>query len=45
MVVAHGQMDEELLERQMIRFWDRDADVLVSTAIIESASTSRTRTR
>src|SRR5919106_1307953 len=35
-VVAHGQMDEDLLERQMIRFWDRDADVLVCTTIIES---------
>ncbi len=35
-VLAHGQMDEEQLERQMIRFWDREADVLVSTTIIES---------
>jgi transcription-repair coupling factor (superfamily II helicase) len=35
-VVAHGQMDEDVLERQMIRFWDRDADVLVCTVIIES---------
>jgi len=35
-VVAHGQMDEDLLERRMLRFWDRDADVLVSTTIIES---------
>ena len=35
-VVAHGQMDEEALERRMMRFWDRDADVLVSTVIIES---------
>jgi transcription-repair coupling factor (superfamily II helicase) len=35
-VVAHGQMDEDQLERQMIRFWDREADVLVSTTIIES---------
>src|ERR671910_165295 len=35
-VVAHGQMDESVLERQMIRFWDRDADVLVCTVIIES---------
>ena len=35
-VVAHGQMDEEQLERQMVRFWDRDADILVSTVIIES---------
>jgi transcription-repair coupling factor (superfamily II helicase) len=35
-VVAHGQMDEDLLEKQMLRFWDRDADVLVCTTIIES---------
>src|SRR3989304_3846786 len=35
-VVAHGQMDEDQLERQMVRFWDRDADILVSTVIIES---------
>jgi transcription-repair coupling factor (superfamily II helicase) len=35
-VMAHGQMDEDTLERQMVRFWDRDADVLVSTTIIES---------
>ncbi|MBI2237780.1 MAG: transcription-repair coupling factor, partial [Actinobacteria bacterium] len=35
-VVAHGQMDENVLEKQMLRFWDRDADVLVSTTIIES---------
>jgi transcription-repair coupling factor (superfamily II helicase) len=35
-VVAHGQMDEDVLERQMMRFWDRDADVLVCSVIIES---------
>jgi transcription-repair coupling factor (superfamily II helicase) len=35
-VIAHGQMDESVLEKQMIRFWDRDADVLVCTVIIES---------
>jgi transcription-repair coupling factor (superfamily II helicase) len=35
-VIAHGQMDEDQLERQMVRFWDRDADILVSTVIIES---------
>jgi transcription-repair coupling factor (superfamily II helicase) len=35
-VIAHGQMDEDALERQMMRFWDRDADVLVCTTIIES---------
>jgi transcription-repair coupling factor (superfamily II helicase) len=36
LVVAHGQMDEADLEKQMIRFWDRDADVLVCSTIIES---------
>jgi transcription-repair coupling factor (superfamily II helicase) len=35
-VVAHGRMDEEQLERQMMRFWDREADLLVCTVIIES---------
>ncbi|MGZ8572001.1 MAG: transcription-repair coupling factor, partial [Actinomycetota bacterium] len=35
-VVGHGQMDEDLLEQRMMRFWDRDADVLVCTTIIES---------
>ena len=35
-VVAHGQMDEERLEKIMIEFWDRSADVLVCTTIIES---------
>jgi transcription-repair coupling factor (superfamily II helicase) len=35
-VVAHGQMDEDELEQQMVRFWDRDGDVLVCTTIIES---------
>jgi transcription-repair coupling factor (superfamily II helicase) len=35
-VVAHGQMDEAQLEKQMLRFWDREADVLVCTTIIES---------
>ena len=34
--VAHGQMDEEQLERNMVRFWDREADVLFCTTIIES---------
>jgi len=34
--VAHGQMDEERLERVMLDFWDRSADVLVCTTIIES---------
>jgi len=34
--LAHGQMEEDLLERQMVKFWDREADVLVCTTIIES---------
>ena len=34
--VAHGQMDEKLLEERMIAFLRGDADVLVSTSIIES---------
>ncbi len=35
-VVAHGRMDEERLEKVMLEFWDRAADVLVCTTIIES---------
>ena len=35
-VVAHGKMDEDLLEQQMMRFWNREADVLVCSTIIES---------
>jgi transcription-repair coupling factor (superfamily II helicase) len=34
--VAHGQMDEKLLEDRMLGFLRGDADVLVSTSIIES---------
>ncbi len=34
--VAHGQMDEKQLEDRMISFLRGDADVLVSTSIIES---------
>ena len=34
--VAHGQMDERELEKVMLRFLDREYDVLVSTMIIES---------
>jgi transcription-repair coupling factor (superfamily II helicase) len=34
--VAHGQMDEGLLERAMIDFWERRFDVLVCTTIVES---------
>jgi transcription-repair coupling factor (superfamily II helicase) len=33
---AHGQMDERTLEKVMMAFWDRTADVLVCTTIIES---------
>ena len=35
-LVAHGQMRERELEEQMIQFLRGDADVLVSTTIIES---------
>ncbi|MDH4112251.1 MAG: transcription-repair coupling factor [Actinomycetota bacterium] len=35
-VVAHGKMDEARLEQAMMTFWNREADVLVSTVIIES---------
>jgi transcription-repair coupling factor (superfamily II helicase) len=35
-VTGHGQMDEERLEKVMLSFWDRTADVLVCTTIIES---------
>jgi transcription-repair coupling factor (superfamily II helicase) len=35
-IVAHGQMDEEALEKEMLKFWDGEADVLVCTTIIES---------
>ncbi|HEY6567218.1 MAG TPA: transcription-repair coupling factor [Actinomycetota bacterium] len=35
-VTAHGKMDEDLLEKQMMKFWNREADVLVCTVIIES---------
>ncbi len=35
-VVAHGQMDEDRLEQEMLAFWEREADVLVCTTIIES---------
>jgi transcription-repair coupling factor (superfamily II helicase) len=34
--VAHGQMDEKVLERRMLSFLRGDADVLVATSIIES---------
>jgi transcription-repair coupling factor (superfamily II helicase) len=34
--VAHGQMEEKLLERRMLSFLRGEADVLVATSIIES---------
>jgi len=35
-LVAHGQMNEHVLEERMTRFVNGEADVLVSTTIIES---------
>ena len=35
-VVAHGQMPEEQLERTVQGFWNRDYDILVCTTIIET---------
>nr|WP_226996256.1 transcription-repair coupling factor [Tessaracoccus flavus] len=35
-VTAHGQMSEKRLEQVMLDFWERRADVLVSTTIVES---------
>ena len=35
-VIAHGQMDERMLERVMLKFFHHEADVLVATAIIQS---------
>jgi transcription-repair coupling factor (superfamily II helicase) len=34
--VAHGQMNEDLLERMMVDFWEAEYDVLVCTTIVES---------
>ncbi|MGV0793570.1 transcription-repair coupling factor [Mycolicibacterium sp. XJ1819] len=34
--VAHGQMPEELLERTVEGFWNREFDVLVCTTIVET---------
>ncbi|MDQ6649588.1 MAG: transcription-repair coupling factor, partial [Actinomycetota bacterium] len=34
--VAHGQMNEDALERVMVDFWEKDFDVLVCTTIVES---------
>jgi transcription-repair coupling factor (superfamily II helicase) len=35
-VVAHGQMNEHVLEKIMVDFWNRESDVLVCTTIVES---------
>ncbi|MCT1458814.1 transcription-repair coupling factor [Aestuariimicrobium sp. p3-SID1156] len=35
-VTAHGQMGEAALEQVMVDFWERRADVLVSTTIVEA---------
>src|SRR5699024_2213839 len=35
-VTAHGQMSERQLEQVMVDFWERRADVLVSTTIVEA---------
>ncbi|MFW0784557.1 transcription-repair coupling factor [Gordonia sp. CPCC 206044] len=35
-VVAHGQMNEDQLERTVSGFWNREFDVLVCTTIIET---------
>jgi transcription-repair coupling factor (superfamily II helicase) len=34
--VAHGQMNEDLLERTVAGFWHRESDVLVCTTIVEN---------
>jgi len=34
--VAHGQMNEKALEQVMLDFWERRADVLVCTTIVEA---------
>ena len=36
LAVAHGRMDEESLEREMLRFVNREIDMLVCTTIVES---------
>ncbi len=36
LVMAHGQMPERELERMMLRFLSREADILVTTTIIEN---------
>ena len=34
--VGHGQMNEDLLEKVMVGFWEKEYDVLVCTTIVES---------
>ncbi|MFB4311109.1 transcription-repair coupling factor [Actinomadura sp. GTD37] len=34
--IAHGQMNENELEKVMVDFWERNYDVLVATTIVES---------
>ncbi|MCA2186837.1 transcription-repair coupling factor [Nonomuraea cavernae] len=34
--VAHGQMNEQQLEKIMVGFWEREYDLLVCTTIVES---------
>jgi transcription-repair coupling factor (superfamily II helicase) len=34
--VAHGQMNEHVLERLIVAFWEKEFDVLVCTTIVES---------
>ncbi len=34
--VAHGQMNEHQLEKVMLGFWEKEADVLVCTTIVEA---------
>ena len=34
--VAHGQMNEHVLEQVIVDFWDKQIDVLVCTTIVES---------
>ena len=44
-VLAHGQMAASELDERMNAFYDGKYDVLVSTTIIDPASTSRRPTR
>ena len=35
-IIAHGQMDERLLEKTMLQFFHQEAEILVASAIIQS---------